>query len=108
MDKNQTCSSLNVWKSQNLLLEIFFFSTLITLETKIPHRSDASQNDHKSKGYLPVYDAHRQKLYILKVGDPGVKILQIIFIFRNFFGWEREKLSTLQQEKKGQQNPSII
>ena len=30
-----------------------FFKTLITLEPEVLHRSDASQNDHKSKGYLP-------------------------------------------------------
>ena len=31
-----------------------FFKTLITLEPEVLHRSDASQNDHKSKGYLAV------------------------------------------------------
>ena len=31
-----------------------FFKTLITLEPEVLHRSDASQNDHKSQGYLPV------------------------------------------------------
>ena len=38
--------------------------------------------------------------YMLKVGDPGVRTPQIIFIFRNFFGLERGKLSTLQKEKR--------
>ena len=31
-----------------------FFKTLITLEPEVLHRSDASQNDHKSKGIIPV------------------------------------------------------
>ena len=41
--------------SRNLLENNLFFKTLITLEPKVPHSSDASQNDHKSKSYLPVY-----------------------------------------------------
>ena len=39
----------------NVAGENSFFKTLITLEPKVPHGSNASQNDHKSKGYLPVY-----------------------------------------------------
>ena len=34
------------WQRNTLLLEM-----LITFEQKVPQRSDASQNDHKSKGY---------------------------------------------------------
>ena len=37
---------LYLWQRNTLLLEV-----LITFERKVPKRSDASQNDHKSKGY---------------------------------------------------------
>ena len=51
------CNRIQTWNvaSSNFLENNLFFKTLITLEPKVPHSSDASQNDHKSKSYLPVY-----------------------------------------------------
>ena len=31
-----------------------FLKSLITFEPEVLHRSDATQNDHKSKGHLPI------------------------------------------------------
>ena len=51
------CNRFQSWNvaSSNLIENNLFFKTLITLEPKVPHSSDASQNDHKSKSYLHVY-----------------------------------------------------
>ena len=50
------CNRIQTWNvASSNLLENIFFKTLITLEPKVPHSSDASQNDHKSKSYLPLY-----------------------------------------------------
>ena len=51
------CNRIQTWNvaSSNLLENNLFFRMLITLEPKVPHSSDASQNDHKSKSYIPVY-----------------------------------------------------
>ena len=57
---------------QNVARKISCFQTFITWEPKVPLRSDASQNDHMSKGYLffisdaahahrCASDAHQQK-----------------------------------------------
>ena len=43
-----------VLRQTGCFLRKSFFKTLITLEPEVLHRPDASQNDHKSKGYLPI------------------------------------------------------
>ena len=45
-------------------VRILSFKTLKTLKPKVPHRSDAFQNDHKSKGYHLKY---QQQLLLCKI-----------------------------------------
>ena len=45
-------------------VRILSFKTLKTLKPKVPHRSDAFQNEHKSKGYHLKY---QQQLLLCKI-----------------------------------------
>ena len=45
-------------------VRILSFKTLKTLKPKVPHRSDAFQNEHKSKGYHLKY---QQQLLLYKI-----------------------------------------
>ena len=46
--------------------ENFHLKTLLTFEPKVPYRSNASQNDHKGKGYqAAAFEIDFQKSYFL-------------------------------------------
>ena len=55
-----------------------FFLTLISLESEVLHRWDASWNDHKSKGCLPVKKSDKNDLKLL--GHPTfIRLFKIRF-----------------------------